>query len=115
MSFFHNLNKTLDGIAARPEAAQLTERDMGKHNNATTGFKALAKKAGGGEKGEKIAGAQFQKMKKAGQLEEESMDEGFGDTMATAGAKLKGLKANITKNPADRQSAIDAHKGIMNK
>jgi hypothetical protein len=35
--------------------------------------------------------------------------------MATAGAKLKGLKANITKNPADRQSAIDAHKGIMNK
>jgi len=38
MSFFHNLNKTLDGIAARPEAAQLNERDMGKHNNATTGF-----------------------------------------------------------------------------
>jgi hypothetical protein len=42
--------------------------DVGKHNNATTGFKALAKKAGGGEKGEKIAGAQYQKMKKAGQL-----------------------------------------------
>jgi len=46
------------------------EGDMGKPNNATTGFKALAKKAGGGEKGKKIAGAQFQKMKKAGQLEE---------------------------------------------
>ena len=46
------------------------EGDMGKHNNKTTGFKALAKKAGGGEKGKKIAGAQFQKMKKAGQLEE---------------------------------------------
>jgi hypothetical protein len=46
------------------------EGDMGKHNNATTGFKALAKKAGGGEKGKKIAGAQFQKMKKAGQLKE---------------------------------------------
>jgi hypothetical protein len=70
MSFFHNLNKKLDGIAARPESAQLNERDMGKHNNATTGFAALAKKAGGGEKGQKIAGAQFQKMKKAGQLEE---------------------------------------------
>jgi hypothetical protein len=42
--------------------------DVGKHNNATTGFKALAKKAGGGEKGAKIAGAQYQKMKKAGQL-----------------------------------------------
>ena len=73
MSFFHNLNKTLDSIAARPESAPLNERDMGKHNNATTGFAALARKAGGGEKGEKIAGAQFQKMKKAGQLEEEGM------------------------------------------
>ena len=53
----------------------LAEKDMGKHNNATTGFKALAKKAGGGEKGERIAGAQFQKMKKAGQLEERQVDE----------------------------------------
>ena len=89
MSFFHNLNKTLDGIAARPEAAQLNERDMGKHNNATTGFKALAKKAGGGEKGEKIAGAQFQKMKKAGQLEEESMDEGLVDVVKKVGGMAK--------------------------
>jgi hypothetical protein len=46
---------------------------------------------------------------------DKTVDEGFGDTMATAGAKLKGLKANITKKPADRQSAIDAHKGIMKK
>jgi hypothetical protein len=51
------------------ECMGMYEGDMGKHNNATTGFKALAKKAGGGEKGKKIAGAQFQKMKKAGQLE----------------------------------------------
>jgi hypothetical protein len=57
----------------------LSEKDMGKHNNATTGFKALAKKAGGGEKGAKIAGAQFQKMKKAGQLEERSVAEGHRD------------------------------------
>jgi hypothetical protein len=42
---------------------------MGKHNNATTGFKALANKAGGGKKGKRIAGAQFQNMMKAGQLE----------------------------------------------
>ena len=53
----------------------LSEKDMGTHNNATTGFKALAKKAGGGEKGAKIAGAQFQKMKKAGQLEEQGVAE----------------------------------------
>ena len=52
------------------ECSGMYERDMGKHNNKTTGFKALAKKTGGGEKGQKIAGAQFQKMKKAGQLEE---------------------------------------------
>jgi len=73
MTFFYDLNKKLDEIRATPSKThgQLNERDMGKHNNATTGFKALAKKAGGGEKGNKIAGAQFQKMKKAGQLEEE--------------------------------------------
>ena len=52
------------------ECTGMYEADMGKHNNKTTGFKALAKKTGGGEKGAKIAGAQFQKMKKAGQLEE---------------------------------------------
>jgi hypothetical protein len=44
------------------------ERDEGKHNNATTGFKALAKKAGGGAKGARIAGAQREKMKDAGKL-----------------------------------------------
>jgi hypothetical protein len=54
-------------------------------------------------------------MSRAAKYDSKEVDEGFGDTMATAGAKLKGLKANITKNPADRQSAIDAHKGIMNK
>jgi hypothetical protein len=70
MSFFHNLNKKLDGIAARPESAQLNERDMGKHNNATTGFAALAKKTGGGEKGARIAGAQLAKMRDKGQVEE---------------------------------------------
>ena len=92
MTFFYDLNKKLDEIRATPSTTHsklnehsvpatnkspmtqaLNERDMGKHNNATTGFKALAKKAGGGEKGNKIAGAQFQKMKKAGQLEEEGM------------------------------------------
>jgi hypothetical protein len=52
------------------ECMGMYEGDEGKHNNKTTGFKALAKKAGGGEKGAKIAGAQRQKMKKAGQLEE---------------------------------------------
>lgn len=65
MSFFYDLNKKLDNIRATPEVThqQLNERDMGKHNNATTGFAALAKKTGGGEKGAKIAGAQLAKMR----------------------------------------------------
>jgi len=51
------------------ECMAVYERDEGKHNNKTTGFKALAKKAGGGEKGARIAGAQREKMKKKHQLE----------------------------------------------
>ena len=80
MSFFYDLNKKLDGIRATPEVThqQLNERDMGKHNNATTGFKAVADKAakeyGSKAAGERVAGAQFQKMKKAGQLEEGPLD-----------------------------------------
>ena len=79
MTFFYDLNKKLDEIRATPSKThgQLNERDMGKHNNATTGFAALAKKAGKeyGSKaaGERVAGAQFQKMKKSGQIEEEGM------------------------------------------
>ena len=47
------------------------EADLGKHNNGkTTGFKAVAKAAGGGEKGEKIAGAQLAKMKASGKIKE---------------------------------------------
>ena len=65
-----NLETYVEDTMAEINAMFILEKDMGKHNNKTTGFKALAKKAGGGEKGEKIAGAQFQKMKKAGQLEE---------------------------------------------
>jgi hypothetical protein len=49
---------------------KVDEADLGKHNNKTTGFKALAKKVGGGEKGEKIAGAQLAKMKASGKIKE---------------------------------------------
>ena len=85
MTFFYDLNKRLAAVNDKPETQQLNERDMGKHNNATTGFAALAKKTGGGEKGEKIAGAQFQKMKKAGQLEE----EGIGNMVKKVGGMAK--------------------------
>ena len=82
MTFFYDLFKRLDAVENRAEPTQLTERDMGKHNNATTGFKAVADKAakeyGSKAAGERVAGAQFQKMKKAGQLEEQGMEEGSG-------------------------------------
>ena len=78
-----------------PMTQALNERDMGKHNNATTGFAALAKKAGKeyGSKaaGERVAGAQFQKMKKAGQLEEQGMEEGVVDW---AKEKYHGFQTN---------------------
>lgn len=87
--FFYDLNKKMADLANKQQLAetaqatpvkpapsalrtQLNERDMGKHNNATTGFAALAKKTGGGEKGAKIAGAQLAKMRAKGQVEEGS-------------------------------------------
>jgi len=109
MTFFYNLNKTLDAIREKPELThgQLNERDMGKHNNKTTGFDALAKKAakeyGSKEAGERVAGAQFQKMKKAGKLEEQDMEEGLGDAVKKVGsmAKKLGQKAITTLGHGD--------------
>ena len=81
MSFFYDLNKKLDSIRATPEVThqQLNERDLGKHNNATTGFAALAKKTGGGEKGARIAGAQLAKMRAKGQVEEDFPNDYFSN------------------------------------
>jgi len=105
MTFFYNLNKKLNSIESAPEAKQLNERDEGKHNNATTGFKALASKAakeyGSKAAGERVAGAVHAKMKKAGQLEEEGMSraakgyEKYGkegmEALAKAGREGKSL------------------------
>jgi hypothetical protein len=65
---FKNLERLIS------EKVDLSEKDVGKHNNKTTGFKALAKKAGkeygSKEAGERVAGAVYQKMKSKGQVEE---------------------------------------------
>lgn len=101
MSFFYDLNKKLDGIRATPETThkQLNERDMGKHNNATTGFAALAKKAGKeyGSKaaGERVAGAVKAKMAKAGKLEEQNMEEGLGDMARKVGSMAKKVGGKV--------------------
>jgi hypothetical protein len=89
----------------------LAEKDMGKHNNATTGFKALAKKAGGGEKGEKIAGAQFQKMKKAGKFDE-------GVDLRKPGKSDEHYAAMGQKNPSQvpyKDPALQAKHDAMKK
>ena len=111
MTFFYDLNKKLDTIREKPETThkQLNERDMGKHNNATTGFAALAKKAGKeyGSKaaGERVAGAVKAKMAKAGKLEEADMDESA--FQAAIGKKKygeEGMKA-LQKAGRDHASA----------
>ncbi len=120
MTFFYDLNKKLDEIRATPSKThgQLNERDMGKHNNATTGFAALAKKAGKeyGSKaaGERVAGAVKAKMAKAGKLEEQDMDESA--FQAAIGKKKYGDEGMKALQKAGRDHASDATmKNIRNK
>ena len=102
-------------IGSRRKAAGLDEADEGKHNNATTGFKALAKKAGGGEKGAKIAGAQREKMKASGKIKEGSKpdfldmdkDGDKKEPMKKAVAdKKKGVKEAVAKAKAKMEGSI---------
>jgi len=99
-NFFYNLNKKMANLAKRQDLAEsaVTERDQGKHNNATTGFKAVAKKAakeyGSKAAGERVAGAQFQKMKKAGMAE---MDN----------STLKSYRDKANKQALDIDAALD--------
>ena len=120
MTFFYDLNKRMADLSQKQTLAEnsvtavqptkkspmtqaLNERDMGKHNNATTGFAALAKKAGKeyGSKaaGERVAGAQFQKMKKSGKLEEQGMDEAIRIMAKPEGSQVtRGTAAYVPKN-----------------
>lgn len=82
--------KALISEQARIIANRLLEKDLGKHNNATTGFKALAKKTNS-----KIAGAQFQKMKKAGQLEEDFSSPEYDDEAGMADNNLSTLERAV--------------------
>ena len=67
----HGLKECGSGGMYEAKKKTVKEADLGKHNNGkTTGFKAVAKAAGGGEKGKKIAGAQLAKMKASGKIKE---------------------------------------------
>jgi len=128
MTFFYDLNKRLASLAEKqnlaehsvpaaqtakksPLAQALNERDLGKHNNATTGFKALAKKAGGGniEKGNRIAGAQLAKMRAKGQVEEGDMEEGNAFTGALAKTPKGGSFKLGDKTFKDTSSLEEGH------
>jgi hypothetical protein len=123
MTFFYDLNKRLAALADKQDAQHLAEnsvavaqtpkkgslaqalneRDLGKHNNATTGFAALAKKTGGGEKGARIAGAQLAKMRAKGQVEESDMDESA--FQAAIGKKKYGDEGMKALQKAGRENA----------
>jgi len=126
MTFFYDLNKRLAQLASKQDAKQITEeakavapksklaqalneRDLGKHNNATTGFKALAKKVGGGEKGARIAGAQLAKMRAKGQVEEGDMEEGNAFTGALAKTPKGGKFKVGGKEFTDTSSLEEGH------
>lgn len=58
-----NIREVLSKSKAAKEAR--SGKDMGKPGK---GFAKIAKKAGGGEKGDRVAGAVFQRMREAGKL-----------------------------------------------
>jgi len=115
MTFFYNLNKTLDAIREKPETThgQLNERDMGKHNNAVTGFKAVADKAakeyGSKAAGERVAGAVKAKLAKAGKLEEE-LEEGFVDTVKQGAQAALGAIGSTLGHGSDEDMIRDLQK-----
>jgi len=59
--------KNIRDVMSKSQAAKKAQqgKDMGKKG---PGFAKIAAKSGGGEKGQKIAGSIFQKMRKAGKL-----------------------------------------------
>ena len=87
MSFFHNLNKTLDSIAAKPEAAQLNERDMsraakGYEKYGKEGMQALAKAGREGKDLDKVRN-------KYDKYDKKEVDEGLGDVVKKVGGMAK--------------------------
>ena len=87
MSFFHNLNKTLDSIAARPEAAQLNERDMsraakGYEKYGKEGMQALAK---AGREGKSLDPVR----NKYDKYDNKEVDEGLVDVVKKVGGMAK--------------------------
>jgi hypothetical protein len=92
-------NKQAGAFGHVPTTQKVTEKDIGKHNNATTGFDALVRKLTpkyGKEAATKIAGAQMKKIKEA------EMPTHDGDMGAGLGAgrsqQFEAKKPDANKN-----------------
>jgi len=112
MSFFHNLNKTLDSIAAKPEAAPLNERDMsraakGYEKYGKEGMQALAK---AGREGKSLDPVR----NKYDKYDNKEVDEGLGDVVKKAGSMAK-KAGNAVLNKLGHGSDADMIRDLQRK
>ena len=79
----------------------VNEKDIGKHNNATTGFDALVRKLTpkyGVEAAKRIAGAQMKKIKEADQPPNDSLMSPMSEARAKADDKAEKAGKKVTKD-----------------
>jgi hypothetical protein len=112
MSFFHNLNKTLDSIAARPEAAQLNERDMsraakGYEKYGKEGMQALAK---AGREGKSLDPVR----NKYDKYDNKEVDEGLVDVVKKVGGMAKKAGSAVL-NKVGHGSDVDMIRDLQKK
>jgi hypothetical protein len=112
MSFFHNLNKTLDSIAAKPEVAQLTERDMsraakGYEKYGKEGMQALAK---AGREGKSLDPVR----NKYDKYDNKEVDEGLVDVVKKVGGMAKKAGGAVL-NKVGHGSDVDMIRDLQKK
>jgi hypothetical protein len=112
MSFFHNLNKTLDSIAAKPEATQLNERDMsraakGYEKYGKDGMQALAK---AGREGKSLDPVR----NKYDKYDNKEVDEGLGDVVKKVGGMAK-KAGNAVLNKVGHGSDADLIRDLQKR
>jgi hypothetical protein len=112
MTFFHNLNKTLDSIAARPEAAKLNERDMsraakGYEKYGKEGMQALAKAGREGKDLDPVR-AKYDK------YDNKEVDESLGDVVKKVGGMAK-KAGNAVLNKVGHGSDADMIRDLQKR
>jgi hypothetical protein len=112
MSFFHNLNKTLDSIAAKPEVAQLNERDMsraakGYEKYGKEGMQALAK---AGREGKSLDPVR----NKYDRYDNKEVDEGLVDVVKKVGGMAK-KAGNAVLNKVGHGSDADLIRDLQKR